>query len=73
MRKIEVWGRNISYSTGKSKYDYMSIIHKGLTIEDIFKFLDNLFNTNDTLNSMENIDTMLYLEEMLKGRFLSYL
>jgi hypothetical protein len=66
-------GRNIPYKTGKYKYDDMSIILKDWTIEDVFKFLDNLFKTNDTLNSMETIDTMIYLEEMLKGRSLSYL
>ena len=59
MGKINIWGSNIPYNTGKSKFDDMPVVHKDWTIEDVFKSKDNLFNTNDTLNSMEAIDTML--------------
>ena len=68
MGKINIWGSNVPFNTGKSKFDDMPVVHKDWKIEDVFKSPNNLFNTNDTLSSMETIDTMFYLEEVLKGR-----
>jgi acetyl esterase/lipase len=68
MEKIEIWGENIPYNTGKSKLDDMPVIHKEWTMKQIFESPDSMFNKNDVLNSMEATDTMVYLQEMLPGK-----
>ena len=67
MKRIKIWGSNIPYNTGKSKLDDMPVIHKNWTMEDVFNAEDSLYSKNDTLNTMEATDTMVYLDQMLPG------
>lgn len=67
MEKINIWGEQIPYNTGKSKLEDMPVIHKDWTMQQIFTAPDNLFDKVDYVKNMEATDTMVYLTEMVPG------
>lgn len=68
MKRIAIWGEDVPFNTGKEKLNDMPLIHEEWTMKDIFEAKDNnIFHPEGVVESMDVVDTMVYLQEMKTG------